>query len=197
MKVYRFYTKPTDEALEQSYDLDVRDKYPLYAFTNNKKYRKIFKESRDVDKCFIEFKSDMSKDEYIQYVNSNRANMLEYYKFRHLVKRGSIPQFNEVKILCTWSEKEICSACSDDSINGIDGELTNHTCPFIYNNKYLNALYKLKYISFWKLFTRIEMPEGFITEDEEEKYLDYSYPEVQFDELNTFINLFGETFKTD
>ena len=37
MKLFKFYKNPSDEILENAQDLSIQDKYPLYAFTNDKK----------------------------------------------------------------------------------------------------------------------------------------------------------------
>ena len=194
--VYRFYSKPDKEILLNAEDLSLNDKYPLYAVTNNKEIAKDFQEKRNMNK-FIMCKSEMDKQEMVQFINSNSGCLLEYRPFLHFKQRyrsdKKVKRADQVKILCTWNEKETVQACLDDQYGESEGP-TYNVFPFIFKSKYVYALRKLEYVSFWKLFGRPEIFGSFIPQDDLDD-MDYSAPDVSYDELMTFINLFGATMK--
>lgn len=192
--VYRFYTKPTDEALQNNDDLAIEDKYPLYAFTNKKSLYKAFKETRDIKNSFILIKSEMTDEEYVEFANTSNGNMLSTYSFIHFPARYEDEPI-DVKIVCTWNEKEFVQAFLDDGMSEINEDISYDTFPFIFQNKYIKTLSMLQYIGFWKMHGRPQVFREFIRDDEYEQYMDCSYPSVSFDELNVFIYLFKNTLK--
>ena len=188
--LYRIYKKPTQEAWEKCHDLELQDKFPLYAFTNNKEYYKKFEEMRDMDK-FIVQKSKVTHDEFVEFANSNSSCILNYYDFTHKIgynERG--PKVEEIQVLCTWTEKEYVDATVDDVFT--DMNMTNSiSCPFILADKYLDALDKLAYVGFWRLYN--DDYDSLIFA--EIQPMGYEYPPYSVDELMLFITLFGDYMK--
>lgn len=199
MKLYKFYKRPTDEALKNSVDLSIEDKYPLYAFTKDKKLRNEFLNVRDKDK-FIEIKTDVTKEEYVEFANKNSKQSLQYYVLDHLKnyrrkeKDEQIKNIIQVKIVCTWNEIEFVEAYNDTGISEISDTINYHIFPFMLKEKYLNALKKLEYIGFWYVNANIDRYESIMTGEELDN-IGYEFPDITFDELSTFVMLFGDTMK--
>ena len=200
MKLYRFYKVPTKEALENSADLRTEDKYPLYAFTVDKDLYKIFKSTRNLKEKFIEMKSKVTKEEYVNFANKNSNCQLGTFSFSHCTKgypvNGRHVKMEDIGIVCTWEEREwISSACSE-GVCEISNAVMFDCFPFMLKDKYINALKTLEYLNLWKLYGEPEKYSGFYTEKENEDYMGYGIEDnIIFDELNLFIKLFGDTFR--
>lgn len=193
-KLYRFYQIPSNEALVNSDDLKIEEKYPLYAFTIDKDIRDEFVATRNVKDNFIERKSKISKEDYKKFGNANNGCRLDRFSFQHYANYYKDKECKYVKVVTTWNEKEIVQACLDDGLSEINESISYSFLPFIFKEKYIKALSVLEYISFWKMHGRPEQFIGFLTESEQEESMDYSYPNVSYDELNKFIDLYGKTF---
>jgi hypothetical protein len=202
--VYRFYKKPSDEAYEASKDdedLSLEDKYPLYAFTNDKEIRDEFISVRNRER-FIEIKSKMERSEYRDFANSNNHQLLKKYKFSHLkeYKDHGGPEIEDIEIVSTWSEKEFIEAFADAGLANDNEGITSETSgdekyrffPFMLKEKYVEALSTIEYLNHWKLYGKPEYYYELLTDNEQE-LMDYSYPSTSYDELNLFILLFGDT----
>lgn len=190
MKIYKFYRVHSDEGLENSQDLDVRDKYPLYAFTNDKSVRKEFKEFRDMSK-FVERKSTIDDSEYRDFENSHRSQLLQKRKLKTFNDYGEEPFITEAEVICTWSEMDYMS----DSMDNILTEVNFSPNPFLFTEEYTEALRELEYINIWKIYRNPRIYSGcpgHIDLDD----LDYSPPAIYPDELRVFLELFGELFKS-
>lgn len=184
MKLYRFYQSHSDEALSSSIDLDVSDKYPLYAFTNDKKLRDEFKEVRDMTK-FIEFKDDVELSDYRDFANSHSRAELRSEKLKSFNGYGVEQFILSVPVVCTWNEMDYLSDAMDlllTDISYIDN-------PFIFKEKYMKALKDLEYIKLWSIFKG----SSDLLENMDD---DYSAPAIGIDELQVFLSIFGELFKT-
>lgn len=192
-KVYRFYSKPDESLIHENDDLDMEDLYPLYAITDKKEYAKQFMEERDMDK-FIMRKSKMENDEYVKYANMNNGCILNRYQYIHFPNRYEEGPEN-IPILSTWFEKDIVQSHLDDQLSEINEDISYDFFPFILSKKYLKALIALEFISFWKMYGDKSKWEGLYTDEEENDLLDYSYPDVTYDELAMFIHLNSETMK--
>lgn len=203
MKVYKFYSKPTNSELMYSNDLELVDKYPLYAFTKDKRLRDIFKETRNM-KRFIEVTSKMSDEDYLNYANTNGGQLLSEYEYEHNLgynsgKMGTLADcytMEDVKVVSTWMERESVQSARDEGISDLSDYISYRFFPFILEKKYIEALRTLEFISYWKLMNPVvEDYLDVIREEDDVGDFDYSAPSVQFDELNMFIALYGYTFK--
>lgn len=192
--VYRFYKKPDKELMDEEYsDLSIEDKYPLYAYTNSKEMRNGFLEVRNPDK-FIELKSKMSKEDYINFANGHSSQRLDIYKYSHCKgyeKDRSEPILEDIEVISTWQEKEFVEAYSENGM--FDGDIDYKFFPFLFKKKYYKALEILKFFDIWKLYSDANNYEHFMSEDEIDKYLSYGFPSISYDELNVFIMLHGNT----
>lgn len=196
MKLYKFYKNPSDDVLENARDLSIQDKYPLYAFTNDKKLAKKFMQTRNMKK-FIKRVSDIDKNEYVEFANNNRGQMLETYAYDRFVSYTSDPserRMEKIQILTTWEEREMTSVSADDGVNDLTEYVNYNFLPFIFQKKYLNALDTLEFITHWKYLGVPEKYSEFITPDENEKYMDFSSPNISVDEFALYILLYGDTY---
>ena len=153
-------------------------------------------ETRNMDR-FIKFKSEMEKEDYVAFANSNAGCLLKAYSYKHYQKKypdkkGDMEKI-KIKLVSTWSEKEILQASLDDNLTEEMYNPSYNTFPFILEEKYVKALSILQYISFWKLGDRADYYEDLLTVDEYNDTHDYIYPEVVYDELAKFIDLYGDT----
>lgn len=198
MKIWKWYKNLTDEQYDSSSNLALEDKYPLYAFTNNKKYKELFREMRKKE-AFIEMKDYMTDEEYVKFANKYRGLLLDMHPFSRIIGRnGREPKFQDVPILTTWDEKDMTEAAIQsfsDSGSGM-GVQEYPFSPIIFREKYFNALHILQYVDHWKLFTTND-----ISSYEEQMMqklgvdIDYSYPDLRFDEFKVFINLYSDILK--
>lgn len=196
--VYRFYTKPSDDVLENSSDLNVTDKYPLYAFTNDKKLYKEFIKTRNMDR-FVLIKSHMEKNEYVKFINSNSGCNIIYCKFYHAVckypSKTEHRHIAEIEVLCTLNEKNITEASTEDALAGSCECMEYDIFPLLFKKKYVDALNKILYLQFWGLSPSAQKYIKYMTDDEITYYIDYSYPDCTGDELVQFVCLFGNMLK--
>lgn len=205
MKVYKFYKNPTDNELLSANvdDLTIQDKYPLYAFTDNKEIRERFISERNMDR-FIEIITKMSKEEYVDFANRNNGERLDVYSYEHnnkyVSKKSGKLKYSETyemidaKVISTWSEREWVNSIADDGISDLTDYISYHFFPFILKKKYIKALAILEFLSYWKLLGPVQMYEEYARDDELGD-LDYSPPSTQIDQLNLLLHLFGDTFK--
>lgn len=197
LKVYKFFKRPDDDVAREG--LTKEELFPLYAFTSSKEYAKAFRKQRNMD-LFIENVYELTQQEYVKFTNANRGNALEVYNYSYLKsypeKRGDAPIYGSAPVLSTWFERE----SSEDMTCSSELEAFNFVCsvnPFIFPKKYKKVLYDLEIIRFWKMF----VPGGLMDEvmchvsDEDYEMLqDYSSPDVAYDNLSIFIELYGNTF---
>lgn len=197
MKLFKFYKNPSDEILENAQDLSIQDKYPLYAFTNDKKLAKEFSETRDMKK-FIKRVSHIEKSEYVDFTNQNRGQLLEKYsysRFKGYTSDASEVMTDKVELLTTWQERELTAASVDDGIADLTDFISYNFFPFIFERKYVKALDKLQFITHWKYLGYPEKYKDFISIDEVETFMDFSSPNISVDEFSVYILLFGDTYK--
>ena len=76
MKIWKWYKNLSDEQFIASKNLSIEDKYPLYAFTNKKKYAKQFKKMRRMER-FIEVHDNLTRAEYTEFCNNKNKQMLK------------------------------------------------------------------------------------------------------------------------
>ena len=197
MKLYKFYKKPDNEHIIYDDIFSVKDKYPLYAFTNNKEFCQIFINQRNMEK-FIMITSKVTKEEFVDYANTNRACMLDMNEYMHLGeyvnKKRIRTNSKKVRILSTWQEKEMCEQGLEDSAITLSEYVEYVAIPYLFKKKYIDALSLIEYTSFWKLVGNSETVMD-ILNDGEESDMDYSAPNVLYDEFKIFIKLHGYTFK--
>ena len=199
MKIWKWYKKPTLAQIQESDHLHISDKYPLYAFTNNKKYRDLWRLTRKKE-CFIEKESKISKEDYINFTNQHNSELLDIYKYKKFDGYNNHtrePSFSDVEILTTWMEKEYTESMLEsfsDSTSGYACQ-TYPNPPMIFIDKYFKALYDLQYVTLWRFFNENSSYFG-STDDYLDDMLermgieiDYAVPEYEHDEFAAFIKL--------
>ena len=63
MKVYKFFRIPDDNEKD---NIDLEQKYTLYAITNNKDYAQLFKDTRNMKKFLCKTHKNVTKEEYAE-----------------------------------------------------------------------------------------------------------------------------------
>ena len=182
MRIWRFYLKPEKNS--------ERKKYELYAITNNKVYAKKFMEERDMNK-FIHKTSKEPKEAYIEFANNNLSLVLGMHKYATKTINEK-KEFNTtiIEVLSTEYEHQCCDS-DTVMIDILDQGEWNYAPPYnIYKKKILKALYKLEYVSSYKVY-RLDFDNSFIDPKDD----DYSAPNIWIDEFGLFVRTFGGTFK--
>mgnify|MGYP004452486811 CR=1 FL=1 len=197
MILYKFY-RALDENIDTS-DLRMNEKYPLYAFTTDKKIYKDFKNMRNMSKFHV-IKSEISKSDFVEFANSHSNAKLDYFTYSSVDKNKY--RMMDIYILSTWHERENTDAiASEGYIYGIcDPEyhfnFNISLNPFILKNKWIKLLKDIVYIDAWKLFGNPEKFLSSISDDDKNDFLGYEYPDtVHIDESAIFVFLYGELLK--
>lgn len=151
MKVYKFYKKPTEELKNIPVsEYSLKQKYPLYAITPEKKMAKRFRKSRDMNK-FIEKVDDIDDDIVDSYILSKRERLLDLLTLETFVldKTKSDPRY--VNVVMTDSEFNLVSEYGDTGqiLNYIPDESWLPTNIFSEKTKrILNGIYYEKSMCF-------------------------------------------------
>ena len=196
-KVYRWYKRIVDETLyESSKHLLLEDRYPLYAITADKKMREQFNRERNPEH-FIEIKSRMTKEEFRDYGNKNRGNILEYIEYQTFDHReGRRVIMRPVKVLSTQNEYELTECYGEGLTDDTQSHgMTFFNAPWILKTAFLDALNTLKYFKFWALNRPEEvenLPESMKKYDVE---ADYDAPNIYIDEYKIYVELFWESYR--
>jgi len=196
MKVYLFYlendvidTSEFPAVHEDSIMHGIDKDYSLYAFTNNKEYRDIFKEIRDMTK-FKTKTVELTNAQYEDFSNRNSYYELSVGTFTtKCVDEYGVISMVKVGILSTSEEKEIIffnyAERIEDQFNEESGyEFYRMIYNEIFSKELLVILREYFYSDFLvdEIYRPIEdiNPEGY-----------------DFDEFSIYIRLFGNTFRKD
>ncbi len=186
MKLYKFYYKANKNDIahdiekyrKKNHDEYIKDKYPLYAFTADKKLYKEFKEERNMD-AFIIIKSDIDKEDFIEYAETYRDAYLEQIDLRVKDDKGKVC---EVPFVVTTYEQLIID---DVNMEEMLGDSSYFPPYLIFNKKIVKALKTLLYPFFYNTITGQPLDE-----DEEE----YDNIEVSNNEFEILYSQFSGTF---
>ena len=184
MIVYKFYIM--DEYIKTELKSGIYDHLEtrLYAFTTNKKYCKQFKAKRKMDN-FLYVKTEMSKMDYVYYLNNNKSCELDTYGFSSYSKDGKLVL---VDVLCTASEYQVVAERAD---NGLVGEEMKYKYIDLglFDDSVLEILNKLAYPSITSFSTG---RSSLIIDDE--KYID-DPPDYSVDEIKMYIASYNDIIK--
>lgn len=197
MKIWKWYRNYSDKDLREIRDLSIDEKYPLYAITNNKKYRDIFRLTRK-KQCFIEKSEEIDEDEWVDIANKNNAYVLGIYSYSHFVRRVSLHEEMEDRdFVSTWEEKENVTLNTEFDSIPVNFPLFTDMDPYPLDDKIIRALEKLEFFSIWKFLSELgkEKVEGVLESLELE--LDYSDPNIVPDEFNWFIAIYQDVLAID
>lgn len=189
MKVWVFYKKPSKDLKNIPIEsIGYNRKYPIYAITDNKKFAKIFRNSRNMDK-FLEKQWDISKDEVDEWRITHRGSELSMVPLESFKNKNTDNQsVCYVEILATEDEinytLEICDT------GQIFNKIEHWVDPSIFTKKIRNALEILKYRMAMKFFY------GFTTslpfEDDLGGPVDVIDLDVSFDQLSIFLLIYND-----
>lgn len=157
-------------------------------------------EKNEKERILYRKKASITQDEYVEFTNKNRRKLLDMFNYKKLIKYTDTkdPMTTEVSLLTTWDEKDNTEAILESMFDQNSGSCIQQYpfCPLILSDKYFLALYNLQYVAFWKTYSQ-EMTTP-IHDEFMEKLgveLDYSYPEVEYDEFSAFVSLYSNTLK--
>lgn len=176
--VYRFYIdmgKAKQLSKKELMHMETKNRHVLYAWTEKDKVAERFIKERNMD-MFTLRKSKMTKREIVEYGNKNRTTEISEHEFLTCRNRFK-NKWKSVEVLTTWSERENVLTTVDLGLS--EQELCQNYR--ILKNKYIDALNKLVYVPNYDLVYGLNE--------------DYCLPDIQYDELNLFINLYGNTMK--
>lgn len=189
MQCYRFYKIPKDDSHSKEYYEKYRlDQYPIYALTNDKKLAEKFIKQRNMDR-FICCKSKMDKEEYSILANRYRSTVLkEEELFTVVDKYTKEAEKMDIKVVMTYDE--YISVCDDPVIPCFMNDVAFWALPgtvaahiSIFKKKFQKAL---DYV-FWRDNYKLMAQYGIINLDD-----DYSAPDYYVDELELFVDTYGE-----
>ena len=189
-----------------------RERYALYAITNDKEKAKEFKASRN-SKAFIEKTSKMDKDEWKELVAKHRGALLVFSEFTTKQEESKIEYptvlseyVKSVKLLVTSDEKlrtEMYGNGGDDlfMLPVIKhNEFSAVPCPNIFTKFFDGVLRELLYQQQYKFaFGYGSSNPAYVPERHEDDYAPFSVKfggteNFYFDELTMFIWEYGELF---
>ena len=194
MHVWEFYKKPDNEENDKK-NLDIEQRYTLYALTNKKEYADRFKEDRDMSKFLIQHHKHISREEYKELCNSERGSVLELHNFKTVPDGKHTTKSIEYReVLVTYFERQLLDEpqllmCSEEFWYRMP-------FPLIFKDKYVEILNKFQYITLFKLFKE-NLPPIYLHMFEKCGFLedDYSGPDFETDDVMVLIDSIIDTLK--
>lgn len=178
MKIYQFFR---DGSNDQIADDQTIEKYPLYAVTNNKKYAKIFRESRK-NAHFIEKTYSGTKEECLEYMNRHRGEVLDWYGLNTRKNLGS------VKVLMTEFECDNVLESSERMSPVFDAN--GYVPPNIFKRKIYECL---EYIGYPQAYLMYALEYDYQSCTDAIEFLD----ELRIDALMVFLNYISSQLNED
>lgn len=167
----------------------------MYAFTNDKKLYKEFKEERNM-KIFVETIQEVTKEEFHEFENK--------YKGYQLGRRGYITKPSSsnplkyktyVYIVSTYDE-EMQTYIKSDEVSNLLMKYTD-TISMYFNDELLEALETLGYFKILKMnYGPLPFLDG-VSNGEELLTFGGLFPDCDPDMLSIFITLFGYTMNKE
>lgn len=210
MQIWRFYLDRRKIKFNKRLDLDDKDmkeKYVLYAITNNKKYAKEFMRLRNM-KIFRMITSDVTSEEWASYANAyTTKKMTKFY----LLTRGDHEDYvindgeschRDVSIVGPEEENMLMESYIEDGeyieqlFEGILKGNAKAMNPYLFTEEYIKILRDIGYVSMYKIMIGIDDPAFHIREEDD----DYSCSLIgdnrsyAVDELSVYIDMFGHTY---
>jgi len=186
MKLYKFYYKAdkndiahdiNDKHIKSELDY-IHDKYPLYAFTTNKKIYKEFKSERNMNN-FIIIKTDIDKEEYPDYVKEHRDGLLDTV---YLPVKDEDGKVHDIKFAITSYEQLVID---DIDIEYMLGGRDSFVPYLIFNKEIVKALKVLEYPFFYKTIV------GEAIEEDDD---DYDQVDIRNNDFEILYSQFSGTF---
>lgn len=198
MKVYKYYIRRKHIPKIFENNRGNENDWVFYAHTCDKKVKKSFEKNRNM-KIFQKIVTKMSKAEYRSFIASAQMECLseqQYLYFNDKLDENGQRVGKYIEIAVTLSEQDTQESIMDSGLF----EEFNYVCPAIFNNKYLRALERLQYVAMYKLWISAMDNKilycliDLLREREEEIDMSsYDTPEIDYDEVALFIDLFGST----
>ena len=195
MKLYKYYKIPPSDEDNYSKSMHIMDRYPLYAFTNDKKLANRFEKERKKEMFIRTVDKGLSREEYSNFAIDHRGSDLKLQKMvtvRH--KNTNRQTVTNIRMVLTQNEYICCNEplmlITDESWWD---EITHCALanPYVFKPEIREALRILQYNVSFKLFNQDINIMDFIDEEDD----DYEAPNFIIDEVAVFIKLYGDTFK--
>lgn len=208
MTIYKFYCKRSKLTTLASDDKT----YEIYAITNSRKLAKKFKKTRDMKTCFkcVECTNE-SDDEWETLKSEYRNHAIVMYKLsafttentnthkseslEDLFNRGVLTErFIELPI--TMDEKLQLEDATESFVGLFPDGLGN---PMLFKREIHDALHTLKYMAFYRvLSSSMPVDDDALAEiDRVYSGEEYDYPALIIDELQVFVDMFGELMRVE
>lgn len=111
MRLYRWYRKFDVSIVDTK--LDIMDRYPLYAFTTDKKIRKIFNKTRNPN-AFIEFSDKVSKEEFVEFAKHRQDHMLDYHRYNYYTYKDQT--LHDIDVITTQYEFDVVDMITENGL---------------------------------------------------------------------------------
>lgn len=190
MKIHTFRLKRDEVGIENK----LENKYPLYAFTRDKKIAARFMRERD-QKDFIYIQITKDKEEFDSWAAHNRAVQLDVYPIETYTHKNTNKQdIRYVSILATEGEMDILME-NIETCSIAYRMIANPISPTIFTEPVYNSLKMLGYVDlnrFCETMTVIQNPSGMIIEGPDDTDLGFiaGIP-ITFDQLGCWVILYG------
>ena len=139
MKLYKYFRV----ADEDDADINMREKYTLYAATTSKEDAKLFEKSRKKG-YFLKKVTKANKKTCIDYLNKHRDSMLLWNELRTMRHIDDKMKHVVADVLMTESEYDSIIMTEDDIYPVLPTDIVN---PRIFKQEYQNMLYNTGYSS--------------------------------------------------
>ena len=172
MKLYQYFRIADEEDME----LNLHEKYPLYAVTINKTDAKLFEQSRLKGKFLKKvYKGD--KKECISYLNAHRGEVLSWSDLR-TVRYSDKIEHCIATVLMSDMESDMISVVHDSLSPVFDN---NYIDPYIFKKTIRESLEKLGYIGAFILCNLDEVDANWHP-------IADAMDSIELDELMVFLN---------
>lgn len=182
MKLHLFRLKEADNGYGSFTGQSLDCKYPLYAFTNDKKLAERFIYERNMNK-FLYITAKKPNDIAELWMHQHRGNWLSIRKIETYINKNSENQYVKwAEVLATENEVSYLESCVQSSPANILAQYVKKWyCPDIFTDKVREALEVIKYDVMYDLVMNSESAP-----------LDYYYSEeIEVDQLGMFALIYS------
>jgi len=163
----------------KSTDIDIA--YELYAYTDNKKYMKQFKEERNMDKFLIMMKK-LTKKEIHQLTEEYNSSFLIPFEGKTRVE--SEKYIDQFSIMATKEEKlNVVNVCTDVIMSKMWTSVSYD--PMLFKEKYKHMFVRLGYYNAYR----------YLCLDFDLDYFEDIASEFEPDYLSAFLNMYSDLMK--
>lgn len=145
MKLYRYFRVGDKDDV----DINVHERYTLYAVTTNKEEAKLFEKSRKKG-LFLKKVSKLNKKTCIEYLNKHRDSMLSWNQLKTVKTDDEKIRHVVVSVLMTEFEYDAI-AMNEDSFSPVFDLYTYTVDPYMFKQKFQDMLFVTGYTGTWMI----------------------------------------------